>query len=171
MEIGKVVSWRACKCGMCPQKHPKVCVPFLYPSYTLQPRKTPSSVKSSHWGCCIPGGQLKKGGWNWEPQQQEMWRPGSFSKLFHSRGCTALQVPYTWSRCRQTQLDLDFVLPSGGGPGTPCPRGNSFSGTCSPGLLTLGQSSLGNEACMGSSLWPDQVHKAWVKYSELFFLL
>ena len=35
-------------CGTCPQKHPKVCVPFLHPSYTLQPRRTPSSVKSSH---------------------------------------------------------------------------------------------------------------------------
>ena len=36
---------------------------------------------------------VKKGGWSWEPQQQ-MWSPGSFSKLFHSKGCTILQVPY-----------------------------------------------------------------------------
>ena len=78
-------------------------------------------------------------------EAQEAFQSSSIPKVHHPSG--ALRP-----RCRKSQLDLDLVVPSGGGPGTPCPRGNSFSGTSSPGLLTLGQSSLGNEACMGSSL-------------------
>ena len=159
-DLGKIV-WNV------PAETPKLCVPFLHPSYTLQPRRTPSSVKSSHWGCCIPGGQLWKkeagaGNLNSRCEAQEAFQSSSIPEGAPSFKCPTL---------RKSQLDLDFVVPSGGGPGTPCPRGNSFSGTSSPGLLTLGQSSLGNEAYMGSSLWhqPRSPRPEWNIVSFSFF--
>ena len=148
---------------MCQRKHPRLVSHSFFLPYPYPLDKSQFLQSHSVEGAFIHRwGDPKESAWRWEPQHQETWSLGGFSKLFQPRGSTSFG-------CSRHSFTAGGPPGSGGcgpvqrGAGTPGPRGRAHWLVHPPQLHQPHDSpSLGTKSAQASGMcqqprspWPE----------------